>query len=224
MKDLDVQQVETPRVLGAIAPREPMLSVGGALYDPPYETPLEDELAWHLVKYLRANARLDYQAKIVTAGGTFWVDFVLTIGQQRIGIECGLLDAEADTQAERFRDALVVGSGAVDVLYRMRGTDLFYRMEDLLYLLAQAHSDAFTPRACINLERLASPEAVAAEARPEADLLLVAYPTFEGSPVDAAPTDLRLKRLSQRQPAAWMHDHDQALAHYGVTGSLARSA
>ena len=54
-------------------------------YDPPYERPLEDEFAWHLVKYLTPISRLDYQVKCDTAKAKVWVDFVVETGQGTSG-------------------------------------------------------------------------------------------------------------------------------------------
>ena len=200
-------------------------------YSPPYERPLEDEFAWHLVKYLQPVSGLLYQAPARTPAGTFWVDFVVERGGgsepvRRIGFEIGEGDGVAqDDESERLRDALLVGTGALDVLYRFRGLDVLHRLHDALLLAARQDADLFTRRGRINLETLASPEAAAYRpGRHEATLELV-YEPSEGADVhdgDAfawpagAPSELVVRRLSRDRPAAWTRDYDRALAHYGV--------
>ncbi|QXD16763.1 hypothetical protein GQ464_007445 [Rhodocaloribacter litoris] len=205
-----------------------MFGVGGPVYDPPYETPLEDELAWHLVKYLRRPVRLHSQVRVPTPCGVFWVDFVLEHRGRYLGIECGALEEEVDERQERYRDALIMGTGAFEVLYRFRGEDLFHHMEDLLYLLAREHPALFTERALINLERLASPAARAAATAapggfawpPAGDSLAIRYPEADE---DAAAATLRVKRLRLKCATDWVRDHDAALAEYGAR-PMARTA
>ena len=201
-------------------------------YDPPYERPLEDEFAWHLVKYLSPVSGLRYQERIPTPGGAFWVDFVVEHGSapgrvRRIGFECGdLEEATRSDENDRLRDALLVGTGALDVLYRFRGQDLLHRLHDALLLAAKWDGDVFSHRGRINLGTLASPEASAADPRPHQALLRLAYDRVED--LDAhegdvfawpaqAPTDLVIRRFSRTHPATWLRDYDRALAHYGVT-------
>ena len=201
-------------------------------YDPPYERPLEDEFAWHLIKYLRPIAGLRYQVKVETPCTHAWVDFVVEHGARRIGFEIGSLEEEIgddtspDEDGERYRDALVIGSGALDVLYRFRAADLLYRPHDALYLTAQWDPTLFSERGQINLHTLASPEARPCRPRPHETVAQVTYqaPEIEGEvegeafawPQDVPPV-LVVKRLSRANPSAWMHAYDEALAHFSVS-------
>lgn len=211
---------------GAHPPTEPSL-----FYSPPYERPLEDEFAWHLVKYLSPVSGLLYQAPVETPGGPFWVDFVVEHGEtsgltRRIGFEIGDLEAAArDEDGERLRDALLVGTGVLDVLYRFRGADLLHRLHDALLLAARWDAELFTHRGRVNLQTLASPEAVAARPRCHDAVLRLSYEPGEDTDEHdgdafawpaAAPAELLVRRLSRAHPAAWMHDYDRALAHYGI--------
>ncbi len=206
--------MDRPQHIAEVTPCD-MLPVGGPVYDPPYETPLEDELAWHLVKYLHRGCRLHSQVRVSTPCGIFWVDFVIECRGRRIALECGPLDEAPDLQQERYRDALIVGSTAFDVLYRLSGKRLFHHMEDLLYLLARWHPQVFTERALINLNRLASPEARAFDppSRPS-----VLYLHYDGE------VPVRLARLRLNRASDWVHDHDAALAEYGAVTPLALGA
>lgn len=194
-------------------------------YDPPYERPLEDEFAWHLVKYLSPVTSMHYQMPIKTPGASFWVDFVVEDGVRRIGFECGELQDSADPEHVRYRDALVLGSGKLDVLWRFRGLDLLHRLHDCLYLVSQQEKALFSQRGHINLETLASVTARASVFKPPATIMALSYPTGEVSVEDQlfGPHDttfstasLIVRRLSRSHPEAWIRDYDRALVHYGI--------
>lgn len=220
----------TPRLIGTTKDGETaqILLEPSLFYAPPYERPLEDEFAWHLVKYLNPVTALDYQVKVETPCAHMWIDFVVEHGGRRIGFECGELEADADERQEQLRAALILGSGQIDVLYRFRGADLAHRLHDCLLLAARWDPELFSARGQINLGTLASPEAQAHRplrhetvarvgyAHPEAEDTIdgesFTWPAREGEqPV------LVVRRLSRDNPAAWMRDYDRALADYGVS-------
>ncbi len=216
-----------PLLLKAPPPEpHPQFLEPSLFYDPPYERPLEDEFAWQLVKYLQPITGLQYQVKIETPCANVWVDFVVEHGTRRIGFEIGSLHAETDPEQEGYRDALVIGSGALDVLYRFRGADLLYRPHDALLLAAAWDADLFTPRGRINLNTLASAEARACRVRPHQTLAQVTYqpPEQEDEMAGEAfawpqevPPVLIVRRLSRAHPAAWLRNYDAALVHFGVS-------
>jgi len=57
-------------------------SFWSSMYDPPYESPLEDCFAWALSKYLRPGTNLQKQVEVKTICGDFRVDFVATVERQ----------------------------------------------------------------------------------------------------------------------------------------------
>jgi hypothetical protein len=214
----------------------PILLEPSLFYDPPYDRPLEDEFAWHLVKYLSPVTALSYQVKVETACANVWVDFVVEHGGRRIGFECGELDGSTDEgssvdEPERLRAALILGTGQVDVLYRFQGHDLVHRLHDCLLLVARWDPDLFSTRGQVNLDTLASPEArahrplrhetVARIACTPAELAAEDEDVYEGEPfawpAAEAEAVLVVHRLSRDNPAAWIRDYDRALAHYGVS-------
>lgn len=95
-------------------------------YDPLYERPVEDEFAWHLVKYLAEGCRLNDQPEVQTPSYTFWVGFVVEQSgperTQRSGFELGdyslgPCEPSADTQRRlQLRDAFVIGASRLDLL------------------------------------------------------------------------------------------------------------
>ena len=193
-------------------------------YDPPYERPLEDEFAWHLVKYLRPITGLRYQVRVETPCAPLWVDFLVEHGARRVGFEVGPMDGAIDEEQDRLRDALVIGSGALDVLYRFRGADLMYRLHDALLLAAHWDAGLFTERGRINLNTLASPEARTCHPRPHETTARILYTVpaeegaIDGEPFtypEEMPGELIVRRLSRANPSAWMRDYDAALVHFG---------
>ncbi|MEM1128010.1 MAG: hypothetical protein AAGI71_15285 [Bacteroidota bacterium] len=184
-------------------------------YAPPYERPLEDEFAWHLVKYLAPLAQFEYQASVHAEGLPVWVDFVLTAADgRRIGFELGELGEGRDFAAHTTRDALLMETPSLDVLYRFRGTDLLHRLHDVLYLVSVWDPTLFSERGRINLHTLASRSARAC--RPTAATTLARIAAADGGVVaepdadydtDPAPEalapDVLVKRLHRHHAAPW---------------------
>ena len=98
-----------------------------------------------------------------------------------MAFECSGGRSLRDHQRRLRRDASVVASGAVDALYRLRGSDLLDHMDDTLYLVDQWETsapdtvDLFSERGRINLHTLATREAKNIRLRPEQAAALVTY-------------------------------------------------
>lgn len=128
-------------------------------YQPPYDSPIEDAFAYHFAKYANDDVQLACQVPITTICGLFIIDFVVQspkIG--RIAIEC---DGKAFHKESRdeWRDAMILGSKAVDVVYRIRGCDIVHHIDDVLYCLSRLELGVFSKRGEVNLTLLASNEA-----------------------------------------------------------------
>jgi hypothetical protein len=169
--------------------------LSGPAYEPPYDGAVQDEFAWHIVKYLREDAVLRSEVSLETPAAFFTVDFVAEvpgpIRPRRIAIECGGERNLRDHQRRLRRDATLIASNrpdgqpVVDALYRLRGSDLLDHMEDCLYLVAQWERsapagspptpDLFSERGRINLETLATREAKNLRLRPEQAAAMVTY-------------------------------------------------
>ncbi|NNF59245.1 MAG: hypothetical protein HKN04_13500 [Rhodothermaceae bacterium] len=193
----------------------------GPHYDPPYAGALQDEFAWHLVKYLREEIRLESEVAVERPGAFFAMDFLVRVplsdGTERlITFECGGTRSLKDHQRQLRRDATLIGSDAADVVYRLRGSDLLHHMEDVLYLISQwegeAASSPFSERGRINLTTLATPEAKSLRVRPEQSSVMLTY-TLDPE-ADSAERQLwhaanginpfiLLRRLDRRFPDVW---------------------
>ena len=197
--------------------------LAGPYVEPPYRGALQDELAWHLVKYLPETARLlsEHEVEVQTATGpaVYTRDFVVELPSgpapgaplRRVAFELSDSRSLRDHDLRLRRDATLLAAGAVDAVFRLRGSDLMGAMEDVLFLASVWDPMLFSERGRINLRTLASAEAKALSLRPEQPSVLVPY-AVDG---DAAPEralwhianghlpHVYLRRLDRRFPDVW---------------------
>jgi hypothetical protein len=133
-------------------------SLVGPFFDPPFDSPIEELFALNAVKYLAEDASFEKQVEVPTDYGTYRLDFFVERAGQRLAIECDGREFHNEDR-DQWRDALIMGTGRVDVIYRLRGCDLVYHVEDLLYLMSQADPHFFSERGRTNLPKIASDEA-----------------------------------------------------------------
>jgi len=194
----------------------------GPDYTPPYPGALQDEFAWHLVKYLRDDAHMEAEVQVELPGALFTLDFVIDLPvdaragglRRRVGFELGGGRSLRDHDRRLRRDATLIAHGAVDTVYRLRGSDLLHHMDDVLYLASQWDPDVFSERGRINLKTLASSEARALHVRPEQPSVLVPYTLRPDDAVEAPERHLwhvangqaphvLVRRLDRRFPSVW---------------------
>ena len=196
--------------------------LAGPFVAPPYSGAVQDEFAWHLVKYLPETARLqsDVPVEVPTASGPalYTVDFVVEVPTasepgaplRRVGFEFSDGRSLRDHDLRLRRDATLLAAGALDTVYRMRGSDLMAQIEDALFLASRWDPDLFSERGRINLRTLSSPEARALRLRPEQPSVLVPYRT-DGDDVERELWHIAngrlphvfLRRLDRRFPDVW---------------------
>ncbi len=208
-------------------------TVVGPHHEPPYPGAVQDELAWHLVKYLRDDARLRSEVEVEVPPGPghgpafFTLDLVVEVplaegagAVRRVAFETASGRTLRDHDRRLRRDATLLAHGAVDTIYRLRGSDLLHHMEDVLYLASQWESagdgaaDLFSERGRINLKTLASAEARALSVRPEQPSVLVPY-ALDAANADEAPErhlwhvangtapHILVRRLDRRFESVW---------------------
>lgn len=120
-------------------------------YIPPYDSPIENRFASYFVKYAADDIEMLPQYAVSTICGRFVLDFLLVApGNVRVGIECDGREFH-NASRDEWRDAMILGDNHVDVIYRMRGSDITYFIEDLLYLLQKLEPCLFGDRASANL-------------------------------------------------------------------------
>jgi len=152
---------------------------------------LEDLLAWNLDKYLDDLVVLHKQFEVETICGKFRVDLAAVQGTRTVGFECDGKDFH-NAFRDDWRDAMILGTGAIDLIYRFRGCDLIYHMNDCLYVVSRLDKSLFSQRGFVNLNRLASPAAKAISSLDECTYSIpVVYPR---SPYSADPLVAKVVR------------------------------
>lgn len=190
----------------------PLLDEPSLFYDPPYDDPVHDAFAWHLVKYLQRGSGLRHHvAGPSVTDLDLSIDFVVEYEERRIGFMCGA--SPEGHEHDRRCDALRMGRTAVDVLYRLRADDIEQHLHDALLLVAKWDADVFSERGHINLNTLATPEARAAKPRANQTTVTVRYEAAES---DRASAVLHMQRLSQSHPDGWIPAYEQACEYVGV--------
>lgn len=126
------------------------------LYKPSlYESPIEDALAYQLVKHMSPAAKLVPQHTVHTPWGRFRADFLITSGARRVCIECDGRDFH-DARRDEWRDVLILGSGHADAVYRFSGGAIVHSLDDCLFVLSVLEPELFDDRGRANLEALSS--------------------------------------------------------------------
>jgi hypothetical protein len=136
-------------------PETPNCGAAMQHYRPPYDSPIEDALAWTLSKHLEPSIELQPQFEVPSFAGTFRLDFLAVGGGRQIGLECDGRKYHGYTR-DMFRDSIILGSTSIDAIYRFRGSDISHRLEDALYSLSTLEPDLFSARGRTNLKQLAS--------------------------------------------------------------------
>lgn len=214
-------------------------------YDPPYETPLDDRMARYLVAYLSPAASLSYQSRVWTPWMECRFDFLIDFGTRRVAIDYRDTPENLRTAVEDH-DALALGSGNVDVIYRVRRTDLSENPFDVLNLIARWDAHLFTPHACRLFAANATNEALGVRVGDGDDLAAVAYrastpdryrmpsnsesgvPVVQASDAHLSEDDefewpsanrggeLIVRRLDRGYPEHWHRQYERASLVYGM--------
>jgi len=130
-------------------------SSSGPFYEPPYDSPIEDQFAYNVVKYLKKEVQFIPQYEVHTFCATYRLDFFLTCENITIGIECDGSKYH-DRHKDIIRDTLILGSGAVDTIFRVNGRSIYNNLNDCLWLISYFRPQVFSSRGLSNLETLAS--------------------------------------------------------------------
>ena len=195
-------------------------------YDPPYENELDDRLAQHLVAYLAPAASLEYRATVWTPWMQCRFDFLIDLGTRRVAIDYTDTPEHMLTALVEDNDALALGSGNVDVVFRIRRQDLEARLFDVLHLIGKWDPALFTPYGRRIFAARAHPAAVGAHPKPGDDLLAIPYAVPAGGeedldepfewPAEDDLDDLVIRRLGRDNPAYWQRQYDRASLVYGM--------
>jgi len=192
------------------------------MFDPPYESPIEELFAWNVVKYLDSSVDFEKQVSVRTICGEFRLDFLAQYEGKRVAFECDGREYHDLNRKGRdeWRDAMILGGNAADVIYRLRGTDLMYHTEDLLFMVSKLDPELFPGRSQLILRKLASQEARSYDTSDDAIRILVPYRDKQIG-VDPAYTFLEREPRVPPKPGQrlfWRHLYEFARNYGG--GSL----
>ena len=201
-------------------------------YDPPYENELDDRLARHLVAYLTPAASLEYKATVWTAYMSCRFDFLIDLGTRRVAVDYSSTPDDLAGALVEDNDALALGSGVVDMIFRVRRRDLEERMYDCLHVIAQWEPHLFTPYGRRIFASRSSHIGRRAVPSKDQDLFSIVYPSpapeeflafgdlIEWPSPDAEREEIVLRRLSRENPAYWERQFERASMVYGMKLAL----
>ncbi len=195
------------------------INFSGPLYDPPYDSPLEDLFALNIIKYLDCQTEFEKQVQVDTISGTFFIDFVISKGDRRIAIECDGKEFHGRERGlyDEFRSGLILGQGAVDGIYRLRGCDLMYHLSDCLFVLSQWEPSFFGSRGLLNLSVLAS-HVVKRDISTTFEIHPLSYTAYylDESQSHMNPLHIYIERFMRENPKFVNGQHWQRLYRYAV--------
>ena len=98
------------------------------------ESPIEHNFLHHFYKVESDNVSIKGQVNCQTNAGLFRMDFVLEANSRKIGLECDGKQFH-DKQRDEIRDAAILETGFVEVIYRVPGKSLWFYPYEVLDLL-----------------------------------------------------------------------------------------
>jgi len=121
------------------------------------ESPIEVLFIETLEKFLSSKVEIIPQYEVMTLVGKFRIDFLLTIDEKKIAFECDGQDFH-DSWRDEWRDALILGGGEIDTIYRFKGKDLHTFLNDCIYLIYHYDKELFNDRYPLIAPQLTSDE------------------------------------------------------------------
>jgi hypothetical protein len=95
-----------------------------------------------LKRYLLPEAIFGEGIEIPTLAGNFQVDNLVEVNGRRIAVEYKESDTY-DAKTDEWRDALLLGSGNIDDVYRFVGPDMVEFQDDCIYFISRFEPDIF---------------------------------------------------------------------------------
>lgn len=144
-------------------------------YSPPYKSPIEDTFAKNVEKYLSQDVDLTTQVEIETICGRFRMDFIaVSPDGKTTGFECDGKTFHEEGRDE-WRDAMILGTGKVDEIYRIEGKYITYQIEDVFYVISKWSPWLFDERRKYILGLIASEAVTDRDVLPEESLFSIHY-------------------------------------------------
>ena len=172
-------------------------------YSPPYDSPLENDFAYQAVKHFDGAVDLQTQYHVKTICGLFIVDFVAVSSSGRhVGFECDGKEFH-DASRDEWRDAMILGSKELDAIYRLRGADIAFQLDNILFLLSCCETELFSERGRLNLTSLAHPEVRNFEILPEKTNFHIAFGDDGFNPINQIHLERRYREIPAGHRQFW---------------------
>lgn len=168
------------------------------------------------MKYIESSVLLHKQFEIKTICGLFRVDFVIETDDLKVGIECDGADYH-DWTRDEWRDAMILGTNNIDFMYRLRGTDIYRHVEDILYVISRNHPALFSERGVLNLASLASDGAQEYCPNAPFSFLAIRYWDEDGRVTDSLAIDVRQRNIPDGTKQVWQSYFNRARLKPGLT-------
>ena len=126
---------------------------GPDLPEPPFDSPIETAFADSCFKFLSPDVYVGKQVEASTSHGVFRLDFLMSVNDKKIAIECDGKDFHEGLRDE-LRDAILLAEGNCETIYHFRGSDLVYHPYDCIWLMSVLDKDLFSERGHIQLDHL----------------------------------------------------------------------
>ncbi len=96
--------------------------------------PLELMFINALKIHLSDQTKISFQHEVNTLAGKFSLDFILTAGNKKIAFACLGQDRDQEWR-DIWIDALILGSGEIDTIYRLNNINLKEYLHDCIYMI-----------------------------------------------------------------------------------------
>ncbi len=114
--------------------------------DSPGESPIEDIFFTHLMQVVHWECDISKQLGISPSGfyRSFRLDLIVMDWERFVGFECDGKQFHKDPDRDHWRDCKILGVGIIDRIYRIRGTDIWNNIWDVLDLLRVQEPQMFS--------------------------------------------------------------------------------
>jgi hypothetical protein len=184
-------------------------------YKPPYESEIEDIFAYNISKYLDQNTELFSQHEVETICGKYRIDFVLKNNSTDfIAIEC---DGKKyhDKYRDEWRDAMILGSTSIAAIYRIKGSDIFYYINDVIFIFSKINPEFFSKRGLLNLSVISSKQAKKLIVNKDDTMFLLNYLEKDSNAIYELFIESRHKNIPKDKRQFWQTLYAYALKNNG---------
>ena len=110
------------------------------------ESPIEQILLNHIIKYLSDETEVIVQLPIKTISGNFRADIALRNNDRIIILECDgeeFHTKEINKKYDEWRDTLILFQKRAETIYRIKGTDIYNNINSIIYLIYKFEPEFF---------------------------------------------------------------------------------